>query len=208
MQAIYGVLKIPYSGLVDGRTDGFRPGSILVTGGSSAFGAAAIQLLRNFLPQATILTTSSMKHWDHNKRNGASASFDQKSPTLVDDIRAATPDKNGVDAILDTVNGVASNEKLFEVFNSSGPKNMAEVVTSQNLKEIPEGVNHKIVLGAMAFKSQGGSNLMLALERLLSEGKYKLPLPIKSVGTGYEAIGSGLEELKAGVSGTKLVVEV
>ncbi|KAI9725301.1 MAG: hypothetical protein M1828_003316 [Chrysothrix sp. TS-e1954] len=207
IQGIYGILGISI-GLPGESTSDFKPSSILVTGGSSAFGAASLQLLRNALPDTTILTTSSAKHWSLNKRNGASESFDQKSAQLVDDIRAATPGGKGVQAILDPVNGLAVNNALFNVFDSDGPKALAEVVTGFNLDKanIPEGVNHKIVLGSMAFTNQGGSNIMPFLETIIAEGKYKLPIATKVVGEGLESIGNGLEELKAGVSGTKLVV--
>lgn len=49
---------------------------------------------------------------------------------------------------------------------------------------------------------------MTALAGLLSEGRYKLPNRVQNVGSRFEAIAKGLEVLKGGVSGTKLVVTV
>ena len=49
---------------------------------------------------------------------------------------------------------------------------------------------------------------MTALAGLLSEGIYKPPNKIQCVGSGFEAIAKGLNMLKEGVSGTKLVVTV
>jgi hypothetical protein len=49
---------------------------------------------------------------------------------------------------------------------------------------------------------------MSSLAELVRQGKFKVPLRIKNVGSGFEAIAKGLEELKEGVSGTKLVVSV
>ena len=38
---------------------------------------------------------------------------------------------------------------------------------------------------------QGGKNVMLALQTLLEEGKYKLPLPVHKVGNGFDFVGKG-----------------
>ena len=46
------------------------------------------------------------------------------------------------------------------------------------------------------------------LKEKLESGQYVPSSKIKVVGQGFESIQKGLEELKNGVSGTKLVVEV
>jgi hypothetical protein len=55
---------------------------------------------------------------------------------------------------------------------------------------------------------QGGKNVMRALQTLLSEDKYKLPLPVKIVGNGLDKLEAGLNLMRKGVSGEKLVVIV
>ncbi|RMI95096.1 hypothetical protein BHE90_017343 [Fusarium euwallaceae] len=61
---------------------------ILIWGGASSVGLAAIQIARavGFSP---IFTTASPKNHDILKRLGATECFDYKSPTVVDDIRKA-----------------------------------------------------------------------------------------------------------------------
>ena len=205
--AIYSALKIPLSFLPEGATTGSQPKSVLVLGGSSGVGASAIQILRLSLPNATILTTSSPRHHAHLKSLGATATFDQKSPSLISDIKAATPDAKGVDVIVDAVVSGAAQASIYDTLRADGPKEVGEVFTGAE-PQVPEGVKRTVAFGRQIFEPPGGKNAMSALAGLLSEGKYKLPIRIESVGDSFEAIAKGLEKLKGGVSGTKLVVSV
>ena len=204
--AIYQGLNIPLPYLEGGKEEGFKPSSILVCGGSSSVGAMAVQLLRLALPKAQIFTTASKQHHHTAKNLGADQVFDHSSPSLVEEVKKASSSGEGVEAILDAVNGVAVNPSLFEVL--TGPKAFAEVVTGRNVEKAPDGVKHSPVFGATVYGQPGGSNLFAALERLLADGKLKLPTAVKVVGHGLESISRGLDELRAGVSGTKLVVSL
>ena len=156
------------------------------------------------LPDAVILTTSSPKHHDLVTAHGANAAFDYKSPSLAEEIKKASPNGNGVEAIIDAVNGVQVEPSLFQVL--IGPKHFSEVATGQNVKDIPEDVKHHLTFGRTIFNAPGGSRALAVLEKLVDEGKYKLPVPVTVVGQGFDAIPKGLETLIGGVSGTKLVV--
>ena len=204
--SIYQGLSIPLPFLHGGLKDGFRPASILVLGGSSAVGAAALQLLRLALPDTVILTTSSEKHHKQAVSLGATKAFDYKSSNLEDQLRAASPDGKGVEAIIDATGGVAVQPSLLDLL--IGPKEFAEVFTGAKIDKMPEGIKHHQIFGSTVFGTPGGQNIMSALASLLEEGSYALPISTKIVGTGFEAIGRGLEELKGGVSGTKLVVKL
>ena len=175
-------------------------------GGSSAVGAAAIQLLRIALPDAVILATSSPKHHTLITSHGATAALNYKSPDLVEEIKKASPTGEGVEAILDAVNGIQIDPSLFQVL--IGPKHFAEVATGQNVKDVPADVKHNLVFGRQLFGAPGGSGALAVLGRLVDEERYKLPVPITVVGKGFEAIEEGLKTLKDGVSGTKLVVSL
>ena len=207
MAAVYDSLKIPLPFLQGGATDGTQPKSVLVLGGSSAVGASAIQLLGLALRSATILATSSVQHHAHLVSLGASKAFDQKSSTLVANIKSATPNGRGVDMIIDAVNSGATETAIFDTLCADGPKEYTDVLTGAQF-DTPEGVKRYPTLGFRTFASPGGANAMSALSELVSEGKYKVPVKVITVGTGFEVIAKGLEELKAGVSGTKLVVAI
>ena len=173
-------------------------------GGSSAVAAAAVQLLRLALPDATILATSSPKHHELVTSHGATTAINYRSSNLVGEIKKASPTGEGVEAILDAVNGVQIDSSLLQVL--TGPKFFAEVASGQNVKDVPADVQHSLVFGRQLFSAPGGASALAVLGKLVDEGKYKLPVPITLVGKGFEAIGQGLETLKDGVSGTKLVV--
>lgn len=205
--AVYHGLDIPLPFLPGGESTGFEPKSVLVLGGSSAVGAGVVQILRLSLPSATILTTSSSKHHARLSSLGATKAFDQRSESLIPDIISATPGGKGVDAIIDAVGSAAEQKGIFETLQPDGPKEYAEVATGAQM-QVPEGVKRQLTGGRMIFGKPGGSNAIPALAELVEEGKYRLPTQVKKVGSGFEVVPKGLEELKAGVSGTKLVVAV
>lgn len=162
-----------------------------------------VELLSICLPDATILATSSSKHHAHVESLGASKMLDYKSPDLVEQIKKASD--GGVEAIIDAVNSVADNPALFEVL--TGPKLFAEVLTGKNVKGVPEGVQHRTVIGQKIFAQPGGENMYASLVKVIEDGKFKLPIPITVVGKSWDAIGLGLLTLmNKGVSGTKLVI--
>ncbi|KAI4211280.1 MAG: hypothetical protein LQ351_005964 [Letrouitia transgressa] len=205
--AVYHGLGIPLPFLPGGDSTGFEPKSVLVLGGSSAVGAGVVQILRLSLPSATILTTSSSKHHARLSSLGATKAFDQRSGSLVPDIISATPGGKGVDAIIDTVGSAAEQKDIFETLRPDGPKEYAEVATGAQM-QVPEGVKRQLTGGRMLFGLPGGLNAMPTLAELVEEGRFRVPTQVKKVGSGFEAIPKGLEELKAGVSGTKLVVAI
>lgn len=161
------------------------------------------------LPDSTILTTSSSKHHSLLTSLGATTAFDYKSPNLVEEIKQASPNGQGVEAFIDSVNAVVLEPSLLQLL--IGPKHFAEVFTGQNIEvsSIPTDVKHHIVFGHTVIgATPGGSNLLTALGQLGEEGKFKVPLPVKVVGRGFDAIGEGLQILKKGISGTKLAVSL
>jgi len=200
-------LGTPLPFLKDGPTTGIVPSSVLILGGSSALGAATIRLLRIAVPDCMILATSSPKHHRYILDVlGAQEAFDRNSAALVMDIKSASPRGQGVDAIIDTVGAGATENHIFEAFDSSGPKRYAQVWTGDEEIEAPSGVDSVMFRARDASQLQGGGNIMLALETLLKEGKYKLPLPVHKVGRGFDGLQKGLELMRRGVSGEKLVV--
>jgi len=202
-------LKTSLPFLKDGPTTDIKPSSVLILGGSSAVGAAAIQLLRLAIPDCTILATSSPKHHSRiTNKLGANKAFDRNSPSLIIDVKLATPGSRGVDAIIDTVGAGRTQRHIFEAFDTSGPKRYAQVWTGDEEIEVPSGVDSAMFRGRDMTKLQGGKNIMLTLQTLLEEDKYKLPLPVHKVGNGLDALGKGLELMRKGVSGEKLVVTI
>lgn len=185
-------------------TEGQVPSSILVLGGSSATGAAAIQLLRKAYPSLPILATSSVKHHVRLNDLGATHVIDYKSSSTVSDIKATSPGAGGVGVILDCVSAGASQTNISDVLNPTGSKRYAALVTGIPVP-VPEGVNKIDVYATSTFDIQGGKQLIPSLTKLVEEGKYRVPLSIRVVGHGLEELPNVLDEVKT-ASGEKVVI--
>ncbi|KAJ7035616.1 putative quinone oxidoreductase [Mycena alexandri] len=198
-------LQIPLRFLPEAiSTEGQVPSSVLILGGSSAVGAAAIQLLRRAYPSLPILATSSVKHNARLIDLGATHVVDYKSSTVVADIAAASPGAPGVDVIIDCVSAGASQTDICDVLDPAGSKRYAAVLTGVPVP-VPEGVNHIVTGGYSMFEMKGGKEIIPSLTKLVEEGMYKVPLPVRVVGHGLEELPNVLDEVKA-VSGEKVVL--
>lgn len=202
-------LKTPLPFLEGGETAGFKPCSVLILGGSSAVGAATIQLLRLAVPCCIILATSSLRHHAYIKNTlGADSVIDRGSESLVKHVKSQTPECRGVDAIIDAVGAGGLQSHVFETFDTQGPKKYAQVWTGDKEIKVPSGVESVLFRGRDLPKLPGNENIMRSLERLLEEGEYKLPLPVHEVGHGFDELERGLDLMRQGVSGEKLVISV
>jgi hypothetical protein len=105
---------------------------------------------------------------------------------VVDQIREATIDGAGVEAIVDCVNSADVNPSLVDLL--TGPMKLAEVMTGANLEKVPSGVNRTIINGQVIFGAPGGKGLFTALGKLLADRKYQLPVDVKVVGHGLESL--------------------
>ena len=182
--------------------------TILVLGGASSVGAAAVQLLR-IAGGYNILATSSPKHFDNIKNLGASNVFDYNSASVIDDIRKVAP--HGINAIFDAVNSVPLNTSFLTLFEGAETKILASLNTGVDVKaeDVPEGVQHKVTTMANLFRMPDGiAKTMQALSKLAEKGRYKVPIEVKQVGSGLESVDEGLKAMMKGVSGQKLVVSL
>lgn len=202
--AIVNGLKVPLPFIEGTTTHGHKPSSILVLGGSSVTGTAAIQLLRLAYPSLPILATSSSKHHDRLRDLGVTHMFDYGSGSVVADIKATSPPASGVDMILDCVGAGASQMDICNVFDPAGSKRYAAVVTGATI-QVPEGVTRVYASADSMLDMEGGKQLIWALTKLIENGTYKVPLPVRVVGHGLEELSQVMDEIKT-VSGEKVVV--
>ncbi|KAF5005744.1 hypothetical protein FDECE_7831 [Fusarium decemcellulare] len=181
------------------------PRSVLVLGGGSAVAGAAIQMLRSALPDAVVLTAASLHHTKRLSGLGASRVFDRSSSSLISDITEAVP--GGVDAILDCVAAAAADPSLFDALDADGSRLYSQVFTGEQVN-VPKGVKSVVVFGRQTFGAPGGQMAMSALGKLLESGQYKLPVPIKVIGKGWDAVGDGMLNFEARASGEKPIVSI
>jgi len=114
-----------------------------------------------------------------------------------------------VDVIIDTVGAGAKSVEVFGVLTEDGPRRYAQVWTGGEEVSVPDGIESVMFRSRDLSTLQDHEQVMSALESVLKEGKYKLPLPVKVVsGTGLEALKAGLNLVRDGVSGEKIVVRM
>lgn len=205
ISALYHLdLRIPIPHFRTASNSMTAPSSILILGGSSSVGAAAIQLLRLAYPLLPILATSSPSNHVLLELLGATNLFNYRSLTVISDIIAASPGGHGVDMIIDCVAAGVTQTDICNTLASSGPKKYAAVISGLTVP-VPDGVTRFDVSGWSLIDMPGGEEVIPALTDLVEDGKYKVPLPVKVVGHGLEEIPGVMDQVK-NVSGAKLVV--
>ncbi|KAK6197228.1 hypothetical protein LQW54_010797 [Pestalotiopsis sp. IQ-011] len=197
-------LKIQLPGL-SRIPDSNAPKSVLVLGGSSSVGSAAIQLLRLALPSVHIVATSSAQHHPHLKSLGASECLDRSAQDDDAALKAETPDGAGFDAIIDAVGACTSSPTVYAALRVHGPRLCAAVVTGPPAT-FPAGVQGTLVGGQDFLDAEGEA--MPYLARLVDEGKYTLPVKVEVLGKGWDKIDVGLARYPVGVSGAKMIVSL
>lgn len=216
--AIVVGLKIPLPGLGTTQLDqATAPNSVLVLGGSSVVGASVVQLLRLALgPSARIVATSAPGHHTFlTAHMGATACLDRVAQGDVAALRRAgapaTSDAAdaaaGYDAIVDAVGACAQQPQVLDALRSDGLRMFAEGATGSGTSTpVPEGVTSTLIIGHTIFNTDGGKDFFRYVAKLVAEGQFKVAAKVDMVGNGLEAVEAGLEKLRKGVSGAKLVV--
>lgn len=195
-----------------------KPFPVLVYGGSTATGTAAIQLLR--LSHLEPIVTCSPHNFNLVKSYGAVEAFDFRSPTCATDIRHFT--KNSLCYALDCITGQKSIQLCYAAIGRAGGKYTSldpypETVAKTRKVIVADWVMGPTLIGEDItwppphdFKGskelrEFGEDWFKVLQGLLDEGKITThPLNIMS-GT-LEDVLVGMETVKAGnVSAKKLV---
>lgn len=167
-------------------------------------GAAAIQLLRTAYPSLPILATSSAKHHAQLSDLGATYVGGYKSTSIVTDLKAASPGGVGVDVILDCVSAGASQTDICDVLDPAGSKRYAAIITGIPVV-VPKGVEKVDASMSFVLELQGGKQIFSSLTKLVEDGTYKMPLPVKVIGHGLEELADVLDQVMA-ASGEKVIV--
>lgn len=206
--------------------------TLLVWGGSTSVGSAAIQLA--VAAGYEVVTTASPHNSDYVRGLGASEVFDHASATVVDDLVAALRGRAVAGAVvlgrgsagqcadvLAACEGrrflaMASPAVSFEVLAGSRrwsprlPLLLLRLVASTTALQVRcrlRGVTAKFIWGT-SLKHNEVSRVVFEefLPSALADGRYVAAPPPRVVGTGLESIQTGLEVQMAGVSAQKVVV--
>ncbi|GES65932.1 enoyl reductase LovC [Aspergillus terreus] len=211
-------------GLPGGPLDPISPNSkgkiptVLVNGGSSATGTAALQLLK--LAGYRTVATCSPRNFELARSFGADDVFDYNSPTCAEDIRALT--RNSLRYALDCITTTDSMRLCYAALGRSGGRYTALDAYSEAVAGSRKVVRSEWVLGPemlgediawpephgrpanpdlKAFCIEWTRTLQTLLDRNLIRTH---PLLVRD--TGLEGVLGGFEEIRAKkVSGQKLI---
>jgi NADPH:quinone reductase-like Zn-dependent oxidoreductase len=171
---------------------------VVVYGGSSSVGCAAIQLAVN--AGYRVIATASAANLDLCRESGASDAFDYKSATIAEDIAAAV-----------------GNDRFKGLYNAIGVPESFDIVTPileklgggflANTKppgKLPETINAKFVLGVGDSGFPVWKDFVTAA---LAQGKMKCLPKARVVGKGLESLEKAFGIRNGTVTAEKIVVE-
>ncbi|KAK3387928.1 chaperonin 10-like protein [Podospora didyma] len=197
-------LGLPYPTL-----DSAKPlGKVLIVyGGSSSVGSMTTQLA--FAAGIKVVSVSGSHNFDLVKRCGASEVFDRDDPELVEKLIAAVAKAAGEDdaefvGIFDAVCSPETYAHDLAVLARLGGGHLA-CVHPPPAEGVPENVKAGMIFAVNDVATPVWKEYVTpALER----GKLQCLPPPTVVGKGLEFVQTALEKCVAGVSATKLVVEL
>ncbi|KAL1984493.1 hypothetical protein VTN96DRAFT_9092 [Rasamsonia emersonii] len=176
---------------------------VLIWGGSSSIGTAAIQTARSL--GLVVYATASSQHHEYLKSLGASKVFDYKAENVEETIVKAVKD-DGVSVQM----GFLATGPL-KPLNADGGATLASApLLPQEYPQV-DGVTVKFITLPFDEKDRGEYTRQMFhgwLRARLASGEY-IPSPrVRVLDGGLGALRSGLDVLEQGVSAEKLVVEV
>lgn len=183
---------------------------MLIWGGAGSVGSAIIQVAKSmgFL----VYATASERHHEYLKSLGASKLFDYKSENVVEDIvKTAKADGVTIQTGYDTAGQVKSCLDILKEFKGNETAKLATAVPPAEDMPTVEGVEVKFVMAPQDEKERTEHFhycFGVWLKEKLGNGEFVPSPKVQVVEGGLASIDKGLDELKKGVSGVKLVVGV
>ena len=183
---------------------------MLVWGGASSIGSAGVQIAKSM--GFSVYVTASEKHHEYLKSLGASKVFDYKSENVVENIvKAAKADGVTIQSGYDAVGQVKPCLDILKEFKGEGTAKLATALPPSEDTAKVDGVEVTFISPPEADKERTEHFHFVFgvwLKEKLEKGQYVPSPKVKVVEGGLESINKGLDELKKGVSGVKLVLEL
>ncbi|ORY67813.1 putative zinc-binding dehydrogenase family oxidoreductase [Pseudomassariella vexata] len=195
-----------------------KPVDVFVYGGSTSTGTLALQLLK--LSGLNPITVCSPHNVQLVKSYGATAVFDYKQPSCIQDIRKHT--RNSLKYVLDCVSEPETMEFCYKCLARTGGKYTALEPFPKFLHTRPRTIVPDWVLGPSVLGQEigwpepftrkqnedlrnFGIEWYITVQKLLDDGQLR-PHPVRVVDGGFGGVPKGVELLrKKQVSGQKLV---
>lgn len=183
---------------------------MLVWGGASSIGSAAVQIAKSM--GFIVYTTASEKHHEYLMTLGASKLFDYKAEGVVESIvKAAKEDGVTIQTGFDAVGQLQSCIDILKEFKGKGTLKLASAIPLSDESPKSEEVEVKFVAAPLDEKERLAFFYFVMrvwLKEKLENGEFVPSPKIKVLEGGLKSVQKGLDELKSGVSGLKLVLEV
>ncbi|KAB5517540.1 putative quinone oxidoreductase [Coniochaeta sp. 2T2.1] len=191
-------LGLPYPSLQPTATGK----TIVVNGGSSSVGSMVTQLAS--AAGIRVIAISSARNFDLSKSCGASEVFDYKDPSFVKQVIDAVV-KSGQTfvGIVDSVSQAETYATDLAILEGLGGGHLA--CTHPPPENVPENVKAGMIFAVNDVATPVWKDYVTPA---LQAGKLKCLPPPLVVGKGLEHIQEALKKCEAGVSATKVVVEL
>ena len=175
---------------------------LVVYGASSSVGLTTTQIAA--AAGITVIAIASAHNQDLVKSAGASKIFDHKDASIVEKVvDAAKTSGAGFVGVFDAVSIPDSYARDLEILERLGGGHLATVHPPP--ENVPSNVNSGMIFAVNDVATPVFENFVTPA---LNTGKLKPLPPPTIVGHGLKSVQTGLEKIKQGVSGTKLVVEL
>ncbi|KAL4811076.1 chaperonin 10-like protein [Aspergillus unguis] len=192
-------LALPYPSITPAKPLGK---TIVIYGGSSSVGSMTTQIAT--AAGINVIAVVGAHNFDFSKRCGASQVFDHKDPAVADKVIAAVQ-KAGTEfvGIFDAVATPETYANDLVILEKLGGGHLAAVHPPP--ADVPENVKAGMIFAVDDIATPVWNDFVTPA---LESGKIQcLPRPTV-VGKGLESVNEALKKCKAGVSATKLVVEL
>lgn len=176
--------------------------TIVVFGASSSAGSMTTQVAT--AAGIHVIAIAGAHNFDLAKSSGAAEVFDHKDPSVVEKVvEAVGKSGNEFVGIFDAVAIQETFDVDLAILAKLGGGHLA--LTHPPLGAVPDNVTAGMIFAVNDIATPVWQKFVTPA---LQAGKIKCLPPPTVVGKGLEYIQEGLEKSKAGVSGTKLVVEL
>ncbi|KAJ5375577.1 Polyketide synthase enoylreductase [Penicillium concentricum] len=194
-------LGLPYPSLKEVPSSGK---TLVIYGGSSSVGSMTAQLAA--ATGIHVIAIAGAHNFEFSKQCGAAEVFDRNDASLVDKVTDAVRKSGGeFVGIFDAVGSPETYAHDITILDQLGGGNLASVHPPPPATDLPANVIAGMIFAVNDVATPVWEDYVTPA---LQSGKLQcLPSPLV-VGKGLEYVQSALEKCKAGVSATKLVVEL
>ena len=194
-------LNLPYPTL-----DGSAPGAgktLVIYGASSGVGVITTQIAA--ATGINVLAIAGAHNHNLVKKAGAAQVFDHKDADVVEKVIAAANASEGeFVGVFDTISTPETYPRDLAILEKLGGGHLAAVHPPPS-EGVPSNVKAGMIFAVHDVATPVFENWVTPA---LESGKLKVLPPPTVVGKGLQHVNEGLKKSKAGVTGTKLVVEL